>query len=1484
MASSKSKAKRALMLPNNMSVLDRFSFDREESYQQCFMEQYVTKSPYHYVRKTKILKAIDDYCDPRVMVQGDTCKPLVVVGSEGSGKSATLANFVKRRVEQNYNESGKKRTELVFYHHAGSSKASLEVKNFLYRACRAIRDFFELNRQLKYDETFLSWEFPRALELAAQKGRVIIVIDGIEHLHLTEQENNLRWFPINFPGNTRVILSYTSTAEIVSSEAGRNLSIVSSSFITQSYPVSTNASSAGDAHEETDETRKHHSRVKVELFRRRLLPIIEVSLMDRNEILEFIEKYTAEDLKSKEKDAHYRRLRANISFGGGKKVDKGMIRPNENFSQIRKSQKVKATPIPAVLINRIVNHKASENPQYLQTLMGAIRFFASRSVDLWHLLAKSGPLLSTSTTPELLCAIIRFAEKGYKPDDLTKDDAVEKAWRSGGKQGLTNIDKIYKAIQGSNDKNKNGGESDDYGDSDFDDSPRGGKSGGNEEDSYMSKDSLPSREEVEKDTKGMPNYLLGGRTFEGFRGIVSHAIALLGASYYGLEANDLWQLLKQMEVPCKSIRRDDLVWLLHYLGVNQVENLLTVPPRGRASLLANAIDMVSSKKKADEDDEDSLPIVQRNVVMQYIRAYFTRLPLGQRRVEELPQHLAESCKWNALKNSIVQVPMFIFMYKGSPHLRHKLTQYWKQLANNIFCKDDYQPSPTSKTSFDPVHEYNRSVQDWCSIVHPSSVELTHVLLQILNFFKEFSRFESKVPKFKHPGLDFHQLKKLGLPKMSVHNRKGSLRNHPHYFYKRWIWVQFPWMALGQPRAAEIKNDERLEELQLGKSGDKRPSTGGSGFWSVKKIDPQKGPKVKASYHRMNARMNLKIQKENPSENVNTAEPATMSVEMARKRSLEARNRSLKKSLGARIPHASPTTRSVKYGTRFPTVEQFAKEKGERIHPIFTGGVVDEKDARSMITATPATTAHLANVPVHMSQYSIDEAQQKQAEAQRHMNILREQFDKLVFEDTSKQAILDKLLQSVAERERQDAFTIECIKDGEMMMDELSSRLDRMNDALSDARNTEEFYKKVINFCDKTPFRERHQLSTLEDEATRIRERFYTLLRQQQEAELERKNLLKYAKPQFLKEMKNNEELRHGVLEKLSKMQTRLERSQEEKQSRMKRRQEIVLEVAGDLTSAEEKKLLKNVQKQKVVGATLKVSEEQYKSKLAEYEAAFERIKNATGISEPNEIFAKFMNRTNEEASLIEQKEAYEEMGRDLAFESSRLQKELDSLKYGSTVISSRKIRQIDDTNFQAESELKIKQAKFKEAHTLFKDVRDGVIHLSKMLGVKAKSLNFKKEKAEGKGFSAVIKDIETKLGELYLSSLKSRGGSGGGSGGGGLKSFGSIRDKKMAKSADGRGTTVNAGNDGSNNGSRNKKTKGKKKQFRKTAVIDKSESESSAEEAEKNALAASRFSLKAKARKKIHAHLHSEKKGDSPTKKKGAAKRRSRTRTNKVRR
>ena len=61
---------------------------------------------------------LDQHADT---LEGDVKPPLVIVGSEGSGKSALLANWVAKRREH------KHRDEFLFNHFVGCSSQSLQV-------------------------------------------------------------------------------------------------------------------------------------------------------------------------------------------------------------------------------------------------------------------------------------------------------------------------------------------------------------------------------------------------------------------------------------------------------------------------------------------------------------------------------------------------------------------------------------------------------------------------------------------------------------------------------------------------------------------------------------------------------------------------------------------------------------------------------------------------------------------------------------------------------------------------------------------------------------------------------------------------------------------------------------------------------------------------------------------------------------------------------------------------------------------------------------------------------------------------------------------------------------------------------------------------------------------------------------------------------------------------------------------------------------
>lgn len=80
---------------------------------------YSRVSQYVFVpTKDDTFTLLDQHADT---LEGDVKPPLVIVGSEGSGKSALLANWVAKRREH------KHRDEFLFNHFVGCSSQSLQV-------------------------------------------------------------------------------------------------------------------------------------------------------------------------------------------------------------------------------------------------------------------------------------------------------------------------------------------------------------------------------------------------------------------------------------------------------------------------------------------------------------------------------------------------------------------------------------------------------------------------------------------------------------------------------------------------------------------------------------------------------------------------------------------------------------------------------------------------------------------------------------------------------------------------------------------------------------------------------------------------------------------------------------------------------------------------------------------------------------------------------------------------------------------------------------------------------------------------------------------------------------------------------------------------------------------------------------------------------------------------------------------------------------
>ena len=184
----------------------------EHHLHKVFASVRVPGEDFVYSPSTELYNMLDDFCAEETMHQ--PAVPIIVTGQSGTGKSALLSNWVERR-QRNAARSrvGHITDEFIFWHAVGCTRQSLNVNSLLRRLMLDLRERFDLVREVPIAQERLSWELPRFLEMAAKRGRLIIIIDGLHRLLTNEDtEASLAWLPLEFPPNVRVILTVTESS------------------------------------------------------------------------------------------------------------------------------------------------------------------------------------------------------------------------------------------------------------------------------------------------------------------------------------------------------------------------------------------------------------------------------------------------------------------------------------------------------------------------------------------------------------------------------------------------------------------------------------------------------------------------------------------------------------------------------------------------------------------------------------------------------------------------------------------------------------------------------------------------------------------------------------------------------------------------------------------------------------------------------------------------------------------------------------------------------------------------------------------------------------------------------------------------------------------------------------------------------------------------------------------------------------------------
>lgn len=225
----------------------------ESAFHYGFMRSRLKNGDFVYQENTRLTRELDEFCDVDAMHQPKG--PILLLGESGMGKSTFLANWLVRRKKmfQNWQSSY---PEFIFYHVVGCSRQSCFVSNLLERILREMKEYFELNKEIPEVEERLSWQFPRFLEAASKKGRVLLIIDGLQRLRTNDGESILKWVPLVFPPNVRLI--FTGTINYAATKFKSN--------VRESYASDSNGTPmqlGGDHHDNSNVNALMIERIKV---------------------------------------------------------------------------------------------------------------------------------------------------------------------------------------------------------------------------------------------------------------------------------------------------------------------------------------------------------------------------------------------------------------------------------------------------------------------------------------------------------------------------------------------------------------------------------------------------------------------------------------------------------------------------------------------------------------------------------------------------------------------------------------------------------------------------------------------------------------------------------------------------------------------------------------------------------------------------------------------------------------------------------------------------------------------------------------------------------------------------------------------------------------------------------------------------------------------------------------------------------------------
>ncbi|OQS04179.1 hypothetical protein THRCLA_03571 [Thraustotheca clavata] len=1311
----------------------------EAEFHHAFMKSRLGNEEFVYADVQNLLRELDEFCDVDGMHLPKG--PLIVFGEPGSGKSAYLANWIHRRKKklQNWNNG---LPEFIFYHAVGCTRQGAFVSKLLERILTELKEYFELPKEVPTLEERLSWQFPRYLDAASRKGRIILIVDGVHRLRTNDGDSILKWLPLSFPANVRLVLAATSV------------------------PI------AKDAAETNIPDLSTMERIKIEAMRRNwhtvyLLPLSEDE--KRMIVTKYLQRQTQPGTSAGLQMFELQvKAVVSISKTRNPKFLRVLImalawaaHQGYNIHIVFKEWICAANT--ANLYECILRTMEAGYVPNSRDTNDAMHFLNEHLLDVMFFVApQTSPTKHNSTTHTANEHHQSVAEGSILHSDCDSDeDDMSIPWNY--EENYSDVKLVYKELStGMNEDNE-------VATSDLNApreiltsvlsavSPQTSCSHDDCEESHTlppqpetpntpqntdkkhTMQPVPSRHAV-----SYPIYVTGGREIVGLQNLLGKALCLLYVARHGLLLHELKSLVNAMILSEKE----------HIVGVpDEIED-----PNDREfdSLLREVYPKVSKSKMAFQDSLwtsllNSLKalgfIFLQDIVLfplcydalrdlvywRYIGSpkaeqayhnwlvrFFTCHPPSFRRVEELPWHLTFCKRWHALKEVLVNLPMFQLLFTAN--FKTELFSYWKTLSEGSVVNGsttescDVSDGTTKQAkqviTFDVVREYNKSLDDWYHAMRPSTKQLLPVIQSMTKFLFEYSVFSQlELPKFNHPIFDLKELTNNGfhfvnlLPHVLA---QQTLEQNDHfYLYIRWVWIQFPWLALGYDidegnnianiGASQTSISPELNEIN-GEENEEITNTAiGIKVFTIN-ISPSATLTTTASATSLVTPNTLKRTSSMPT----IPKPLNTSVAISPFKLKGFANASLPTIASSNAPSTldiispnSPMHLLLKRKTSFmgyknaPTSSFTVQLENTILEETSLNSSLGKSLSQRSPMATNAMrdVDHISNQMVaegfglgaHAQDYAKTEYDVKKSCNQQVLMKLQQCHNFLKREANSKSNRLEKLRQTIRERKQKQNSSLQYINEATEALNEMTRRMDQVDASMKVVAKQEKTYTKLLKACETYPASERHHLARSKKELKLLQMTLKDLEKQHEALKFEYAHLNASEQPKLKVECEKNRRLHEAVLDRLEKTNERVVSDQMKIDELYQVRLGIIDNVksnALNLKSPETIELEKKLNVQVTVETTVctyflhglinfKASHKASIAKVAlnQCQSMCRRIIAATGLSDMSAIHDKFNNREALNNSLDEQAQLYEARLKQIKMSQNELENQMKGLEH-----------------------------------------------------------------------------------------------------------------------------------------------------------------------------------------------------------------------------